>query len=69
VDDERHGLGIIQSPGLAYTGYWSNGKRHGFGVERFTLLGSSVESLAQYVCTLPKVNTYMCKCLLTYICF
>ena len=64
VDDERHGLGIIQRPGLAYIGYWSNGKRHGLGVERFTLVGNSVESLARYVCTLPKVNTYMCKCLL-----
>ena len=49
AEDERHGLGILQCPGLAYIGHWSNGKRHGTGVERFSLLGIAVESLARYV--------------------
>ena len=32
LDDERHGLGIIQCPGLAFIGSWAYGKRHGVGV-------------------------------------
>ena len=48
VNDDRHGLGIIQCPGLAFIGYWQHGKRHGIGVERFIVMGQTLESVVHY---------------------